>query len=410
MTIQIVRNTVAADRSAHPRQTILSLEGAQAALAEISTWPGYEVTPMRELTPVSEACRVRSVFYKDEASRFGLSSFKALGGTYAVARLLQRRVSEQLGRAVSTVELASGAHSAITRTLTVVSATDGNHGRAVAAGAAMFGCSSVILIHSGVSAAREQAIAARGAHVIRIDGNYDDSVRAAAHMAIQDGWALIADTSSDGGEAACVDVMHGYTVMVAEALDQISALGSEQPSHIFVQGGVGGLAAAACAYTWLSLAESAPIVIVVEPELADCLYQSAKAGIPTPSTGNLDTVMAGLSCGEVSEYAWHILREGAEFFQLISDDEAIAAMRLLADEDRAGAPIVAGESAGAGLAGFMAAAADPQTRRALRLDPASRILLFGTEGATDPELYATLLGRPATDDGAAPASPAITKG
>jgi diaminopropionate ammonia-lyase len=214
-------------------------------------------------------------------------------------------------------------------------------------------------------------------------------------MAAQDGWFLIADTSSHHGEDACADVMHGYTVMVAEALEQIAALGAEPPSHIFVQGGVGGLAAAACAYSWLALGERAPIVVVVEPDRADCLYQSAIAGKPTPSSGDLNTVMAGLSCGEVSEYAWRILREGAEFFQTVTDGEGIAVMRLLADESRAGARIVAGESAGAGLAGLMAAATDPEARRTLRLDPTSHILVFGTEGATDPELYATLLGRSA---------------
>ncbi len=395
MVLHIVRNAAAANRRTRPRQTVLSLEGAQAARAEISTWPGYEVTPMRELTPVASTCRVRSILYKDEASRFGLGSFKALGGAYAVARLLQERVGEKLGRPVSTAELASGAHAATTRAVTVVSATDGNHGRSVAAGAAMFGCRSVILIHAGVSEAREQAIAARGAQVIRIDGNYDDTVRAAYRMAAQDGWALIADTSGHGGEGACADVMHGYTVMVAEALEQVSGLGQEPPSHIFVQGGVGGLAATACAYSWLMLAERAPIVVVVEPERADCLYQSAKAGRPTRATGDLNTVMACLSCGEVSEYAWRILSEGAEFFQTITDSEGIAVMRLLADEGRAGARIVAGESAGAGLAGLIAAATDQQARRTLRLEPSSRILVFGTEGATDPELYAALLAHPA---------------
>jgi diaminopropionate ammonia-lyase len=395
MAFQIFRNDAAADRPEGPRQTIISPEGAHAARAEITTWPGYEMTPVHTLAPVAASCGVRSVFYKDEAPRFGLGSFKALGGAYAVARLLQRRVGEQLGRPVSTAELTSGVHRAITRTFTAVSATDGNHGRSVAAGAAMFGCQSVILIHAGVSEGRERAIAARGARVIRIEGNFDDSVRAASRLATRDGWALVADTSSHGGEAACIDVMHGYTVMVGEALDQISAQGAEPPTHVFVQGGVGGLAAAACAHTWHVLAAQAPTVVVVEPERADCLFQSALAGRPTPSVRDLNTVMAGLACGEVSEFAWQVLSEGAEFFATISDSAAIAAMRLLADENQVGARIVAGESAGAGLAGFMAASADSQTRRTLRLEPTSRILVFGTEGATDPELYATLLGRAA---------------
>lgn len=396
MTVQIVQNTAAADRPPRPRQRILTLEGALAARTEISTWPGYQTTPLLELKPIAATSAIRNVFYKDEASRLGLGSFKALGGAYAVARMLQRHVGEQLGRPVTTSELASGAHAAISRTLTVVSATDGNHGRSVAAGATLFGCQSVILIHAGVSLAREHAIAARGARVIRMQGTYDDTVREASRMAAQDGWALIADTSSHRGEGACADVMHGYTVMVAEALEQIAAQGHEPPSHIFVQGGVGGLAAAACAYSWLVLGQRAPIVVVVEPDRADCLYQSAKAGRPTRSAGDLNTVMAGLSCGEVSEYAWQILAEGAEFFQTITDSEGIAVMRLLANEVCAGARIVAGESAGAGLAGLIAAAADPQARRMTRLESASRILVFGTEGATDPDLYAALLGRSAT--------------
>jgi diaminopropionate ammonia-lyase len=396
MAVKLFRNAAASNRPARPRQTLLSLEGAKTARAEISSWPGYDITPIHELTPIATTCGISSVLYKDEASRFGLGSFKALGGAYAVARLLQQRVGQQLGRPVSTAELASGEHATVTRTLTVVCATDGNHGRSVAAGATMFGCRSVILIHAGVSGAREKAIADRGAQVLRIDGNYDDSVRAAARMAAEGGWALIADTSDEGGgeqaNQGCIDVMHGYTVMIAEALEQISALGHEPPSHLFVQGGVGGLAAAACAYSWLLLADRAPIVVVVEPDRADCLFQSAKARRPTRSAGDLNTVMAGLSCGEVSEYAWRILSEGAEFFQTITDNEGIAVMRLLADERRAGARIVAGESAGAGLAGFLAVAANPQARRTLRLEPASRILVFGTEGATDPELYHSLLG------------------
>jgi diaminopropionate ammonia-lyase len=396
MTTQIVRNGAAADRPALARQTVLSLEGALEARAEISTWPGYEMTPLRELAPVAAACGVRSILYKDEAPRFGLGSFKALGGAYAVARLLQRRLGAQLGRPVSTAELAGGAHAAITSTFTVVSATDGNHGRSVAAGAAMFGCRSVILIHAGVSEGRERAIAARGAHVIRIDGNFDDAVREASRLATQDGWALVADTSSDGANAACIDVMHGYTVMIAEALEQIAAQSGEPPTHIFVQGGVGGLAAAVCAHSWRVLGKRAPIMVVVEPERADCLYQSAKAGRPTPASGDQNTVMACLACGEISELAWRVLSEGAEFFLTIPDSAAISAMRLLADEAQAGARIVAGESAGAGLAGLVAVAKDPRARSTLRLAPASRILLFGTEGATDPALYAALLGRPAT--------------
>src|SRR5262249_40588185 len=157
-------------------------------------------------------------------------------------------------------------------------------------------------------------------------------------LATQDGWSLVADTSSEGAEAACLDIMHGYTVMVAEAFDELSQ--SCAPTHVFVQGGVGGLAAAVCAYAWQTFGEHAQTQTIVEPERADCLFQSALAGPPTKASGNLDTVMAGLSCGEVSEIAWRVLARGADFFMTISDDAAIEAMRLLADKKRAGFSIV----------------------------------------------------------------------
>jgi len=391
MALQITRNRALSPRGSEAFEDVISLTGAHAAQSEISTWPGYAVTPLYDLAPVASACGIDHVFYKDEASRFGLGSFKALGGAYAVARLLQRRVQDRLGRPVPISELARGDHRTITQSLTVVSATDGNHGRSVAAGAARFGCRSVILVHAAVSESRKQAIEVLGADVIRLAGDYDDTVREAARLSSQDGWSLVADTSSAGDEEACIDIMHGYTVMVAEAFDQLSQSSHAAPTHIFVQGGVGGLAAAVCAHAWQVFGEDAPIQVVVEPERADCLFQSARVGAPTKATGDLKTIMAGLSCGEVSELAWRVLERGAEFFMTIPDQAAVDAMRLLADKARAGTAIIAGESAGAGLAGLIAAATDLSARTELRLDRRSRVLLFGTEGATDPALYQALV-------------------
>lgn len=392
MEFQITRNRALSPGGSGAFDDVISLAGTQAAWSEISAWPGYAVTPLYDLMPVARACGVDHVFYKDEASRFGLGSFKALGGAYAVARLLQRQLQDRLGRPVAIAELARGDHRRITQSLTVVSATDGNHGRSVAAGAAWFGCRSVILVHAEVSEGRKQAIETLGAEVIRLAGNYDDTVREAARLARQDGWSLVADTSSRGDETACVDIMHGYTVMVAEAFEQLSRSLRRRPTHIFVQGGVGGLAAAVCAHAWQVFGAQAPIQVIVEPERADCLFQSALAGAPAKAMGDLKTIMAGLSCGEVSELAWRVLGRGVEFFMTIPDQAAIDAMRLLADPVRARTPIIAGESAGAGLAGLMLAAADPAAKAALRLDRQSRVLLFGTEGATDPALYKSLIG------------------
>lgn len=394
--MSLFHNTVAIRRKLQPSRPIITLDGTREAQLAISSCRNYQVTPLRELAPLAETLGISRVYYKDEADRFGLESFKALGGAYAVGKMLQRKVSNKLGFAVSFEGLATGVYKHSTQSVTVIAATDGNHGRAVAAGASMFGCRSIIVLHAGVSKARELAIASRGAEIIRVQGNYDDSVREAARLAIQEGWKLIADTSSAGGEQACLDIMHGYTVLFAEALDQLEERNAEPLTHLFVQGGVGGLAAAACAYTWNSLGGEAPIVVVVEPERADCLFQSATAGEPRLSSGNLNTVMAGLACGEVSELAWTVLHEGAEFFMTIADSDAIAVMRLLADPKRVGVCIVAGESAGAGLAGLLSAMSDAETQRQLRLDSRSNVLVIGTEGATDPDIYQVLVGRPHT--------------
>jgi diaminopropionate ammonia-lyase len=392
MAFQLTRNRGLTPRVSGAFDDVISPSGASAAKAEMSTWPGYTVTPLYDLRPVAGACGVEHVFYKDEATRFGLGSFKALGGVYAVARLLQRQVQDRLGRRIAIAELARGDHRAITHALTVVAATDGNHGRSVAAGATRFGCCCVILVHAEVSEARKQAIESLGAQVIRVAGDYDDAVREAAHLSSQDGWSLVADTSRTGNEAACIDIMHGYTVMVAEAFDQLSQSSRGPPTHTFVQGGVGGLAAAVCAYAWQVFGEHAPLHVVVEPERADCLFQSALSGAPTRATGDLKTVMAGLSCGEVSAIAWRVLGRGADFFMTIPDHAAVDAMRLLADKTRAGFPIIAGESAGAGLAGLLAVCTDAGATAELRLNRESRVLLFGTEGATDPALYQALVG------------------
>jgi len=402
MVFQITRNRALPPRGSGAVEDVLSRTGAQAARSEISAWPGYAVTPLYDLAPVAGACGVDHVFYKDEASRFGLGSFKALGGAYAVARLLQRRVQDRLGRPVAIAELARGDHLRITQSLTVVSATDGNHGRSVAAGAAWFGCRCVILVHEDVSEGRKQAIELLGAHVIRLAGDYDDTVREAARLSNRDGWSLVADTSGAGDEAACIDIMHGYTVMVAEAFDQLPSSRRAPPTHIFVQGGVGGLAAAVSAHAGQVFGDQAPILVIVEPERADCLFQSALAGVPTKATGDLKTIMAGLACGEVSELAWRVLEHGAEFFMTIPDQAAVDAMRLLADTVQAGTAIIAGESAGAGLAGLMLVSADPEAKAELRLDRHSRVLLFGTEGATDRALYTKLMAGLTGPAGVAP--------
>ena len=191
------------------------------------------------------------------------------------------------------------------------------------------------------------------------------------------------------------DVMQGYTVMVDEAVQQLS--NDERPTHVFIQGGVGGLAAAVSDQLWETYGAERPRVIVVEPDQAACLYESAKAGKPVAVHGDLETIMAGLACGEVSLLAWEVLEEAADDFMTVTDAAAADCMRLLANGDAGDAPFVAGESAVAGLAGLIQAVNDPALKTVLGLDSDSRILLFGSEGATDPAVYTHIVGRSAEE-------------
>ena len=375
------------------RREILSQPALEVARTEIQNWPGYAVTPLHELKALARQMNVASVHYKDEGSRFGLGSFKALGGAYAVARLLCQLVGEQLSRRVSRAELLAAPCRELTKAITVTCATDGNHGRSVAWGAQLLGCQCVIYIHANVSEGRRQAIEHYGAKVIRTSGNYDDAVRQADRDAKSIGRYVISDTSYEGYMEVPRDVMQGYQLMVEEAAQQMD----EMPTHVFIQGGVGGLAAAVCGYFWERFGKARPRVIVVEPERADCLMQSARNGKITAVLGDLDTLMAGLACGEVSLLAWKILETGADAFVVVSDQAAIDTMRLLASPSRGDIPIVAGESAVAGLAAAIGVAKNASQRTALKLDDRSRLLFFGTERDTDPVLYAQLVGRSSED-------------
>lgn len=373
------------------RSEILGADALALAQRELSQWQGYAVTPLHSLPALAQAMGVAAVHYKDEGSRFGLGSFKALGGAYAVARLLCRELGAQLGRTLTTQDLLSPEVRALCAGITVTCATDGNHGRSVAWGAQLFGCRCVIYIHATVSEGRKDAIAHYGAQVVRTAGNYDDAVRQADLDAKAQGRFVISDTSYPGYMDVPRDVMQGYQLMVEEAAQQLA----ERPTHIFVQAGVGGLAAAVCGYFWERDAGDRPIYVVVEPDKADCLTQSAKAGQLTAVTGDIDTLMAGLACGEVSHLAWEILEKGTDAFCVIQDDAAVAAMRLLAHPLGNDPIIVAGESAVAGVAAAIAASQSEAARQVLGLQADSRILFFGSEAATDPALYAELVGESA---------------
>ncbi|WP_085907791.1 diaminopropionate ammonia-lyase [Kiloniella majae] len=350
---------------------------------EIMTWDGYVATPLHRLENLAQSLNLQSILYKDEGPRFGLGSFKALGGAYAAAKVLQRELRNKFNEQVSLPDLRSGKYASLTKAITLVSATDGNHGRSLAWGAQKFGSECKIYIHAEVSEERAKAMRSYGADVIRIDGDYDDSVRIAKTDAEKNGWFIVSDTSWESYTQPPTDVMAGYGVMTDEITQELSS----PPSHVFLQGGVGGLAASVCAALRQKWGKDSPRVIIVEPDLANCLYASAIKDTLTSVYITEETIMAGLSCGEPSPLAWNILREEASDFLSIPDRLIAPSMKLLAKPVGNDPAIVAGESAVAGLAAIIVIAQDEALRKSLGIDTTSQILLIGSEGATDKVLY-----------------------
>lgn len=382
------------ERYGELRGSILHRVGFDAAMTEISGWPDYQVTALHTLPALAKDLGIQALYYKDESTRFGLKSFKALGGAYAVFRFIQHSVAAQYdGYLPNPQEILSGKYAHIISTLTVTCATDGNHGRSVAWGAQLFGCHCVIYIHATVSEGRRAAIARYGAEVIRVKGNYDDSVQHAATQAAEQGWTVVSDTTYEGYRDIPIDVMHGYGVMSREIIAQFES----PPTHVLVQAGVGALAASVCAAFWQAWGSQRPIFIMIEPEQADCFFQSGQVGEPVAVRGALDTVMAGLACGEVSPVAWEILKNGVDHYTTLSDVFALDAMRVLASPQGQDPTIVSGETGSTGLGLLRAANQHCTLWAALGLDAHSRVLLIGSEGDTDPTIYKEVVGRSANE-------------
>ena len=274
-------------------------------------------------------------------------------------------------------------------------ATAGNHGRAVAWAARTFGCRAVIYIPESVSPGRAEAMADLGAEIVRAPGLYEESLARALADAAANGWHLVSDTAGEDFTGTQLDILNGYTMLMDEALGQLPAGASV--THVFVQGGVGGLCAGTLAHLWETIGAGRPRFVVVEPETAACLYLSAVNGRPSVFPGDCASVMACLACAEVNVPAWRVLEKGADAFITIADAAAVAGMRVLAGGAGGDAPVVAGESGAAATAGLLAAAADGASRDALGLDTESRVLVVGSEGATDPALYERIVGRAPQD-------------
>ena len=377
-------------------EEILDAASFAEAKREISAWPGYAPTPLVPLAGLADALGVGEVHYKDEGQRFGLKSFKALGGAYAVLKVLRRELAGRNIRINGVADLLAADHRSVTSAITVCCATDGNHGRSVAWAAQMFGCGCVIYLHEGVSAGRESEIAAYGAQIRRVPGSYDDSIRIVVDDAAAQGWFVVSDTSWDGYEEVPAWVMQGYMVMADEIVQQLPGAEAGQenaPSHLFIQGGVGGLAAGVAGQLWRHWGAARPRTVVVEPERADCIARSMRAGEPAPVPGDVETFMACLAAAEMSPLAWQILRDSADEALIIADEAAAETMRILADGVGGDRPIVAGESGCAATAALIAVCGDAAARETLGLGPEARVLVIGSEGATDSEIYRQVVGR-----------------
>lgn len=375
-------------------RAVMSIARAHESREWLSHWPELtrEATPLLSLAGLARSLGVARIDLKDESKRASLGSFKALGAPIALVRLIQRQWPQ---KNFTAKDLFLGRQARALQDFTVISATDGNHGRALAAAAHDIGCRCVIVLHKNVSVERERSIASHGATIVRIAGNYDASVEEAARLAGENGWFVVSDTSYDGYEEIPRDVMQGYGTIPAEILEQRGAEARDgcPYTHVFLQGGVGGMAAGVASYLWERYGARRPTFIVVEPQQADCLYQSAIRGQAANATGSVDSVMAGLACGETSPLAWRFLQPSMDFFLTIEDDEAIAAMRTLAAGNEADMPLVSGESGVAGLAGLTHLVRDADLRRQTGLGIDASVLLLSTEGATAPSVYQQWVGK-----------------
>ena len=370
---------------------LTSPEATEAAHRFHRSLAGYAPTPLVSLPAQAARLGIGSLWVKDESHRFGLNAFKGLGGSYAIAAYLCQElgipVDEHSFAALTTPE----AKARLGRK-TFVTATDGNHGRGVAWAARIFGHDSVVYMPKGSAPERLENIRAQGAQAEITDLNYDDAVRLASRMAQEKGWILIQDTAWEGYEAVPTHIMQGYTTLaweVAQTLDQ-------PPTHLFLQAGVGSVAGAVAGYFAALWGDRRPVTVIVEPDRADCLYRTAKAddGRLHFVTGDMDSMMAGLCCGEPCTVSWEFLKGVADGFVSCGDHYAARGMQLLGKPLGNDPAVVSGES-GAVTAGVLEGLMTEERlagfREKLGLDESSRVLLISTEGDTDRENYRRIL-------------------
>ena len=334
------------------------------AIRSISSWKTYKPTPLLKLNKLNEELKFKEIYYKDEDKRFNLKSFKALGGAFAVDKIASEK-----------------------KNITVATATAGNHGRSVAWGAQRLGIKCKIFISEFVSESRAEAMRKLNADVIRVKGNYDNSLKECIKQSEENNWEIIQDVSWDGYKEVPKLIMAGYTIMVKEILDNIK---SNSITHVFLQAGVGGMAAAIIA-GFAKLSKNIPKFIVVEPENADCVFKSIQNNRPTSIDIKKETIIGGMSCGDVSSIAWEILKNSANYCVTIPDEAISSAVALLAEGRLSNEKIIAGECAVPGVIALIGAYNNKDYLNKLNLNSDSKVLLFGCEGLTDKTMYEKLL-------------------
>lgn len=357
------------------------------------SFKNYEATPLQNLSDLANYYGVSGIYVKDESYRFGLNAFKVLGGSYAMGKYLADLLEVPIEE-LTFEKLKSSEVKEKLGEITFTTATDGNHGRGVAWAAQQLGQKSVVYMPKGSSLSRLNNIKACGAEASITDLNYDDAVRLSLEQAEKNGWIIVQDTAWEGYEDIPTWIMQGYATMASEALEQLNNLGVEKPTHIFVQAGVGSLAGAMQGFFASIYNDDRPITVIVEPNKAECIYKSAVAGELKIVTGDMDTIMAGLACGEPNPIGWNILRDYADMFISCPDYVAAKGMRILGNPLGNDPRVVSGESGAVtlGILSYIMQSDElKELRDQLKIDKNSKILFFNTEGDTDPERYRSIV-------------------
>ena len=344
----------------------LSKKEIDNAYSSISKWEGYNPTPLISLNKLSKELNLNNIYYKDENKRFDLKSFKALGGAYAVEKVTQGN-----------------------KDIVVATATAGNHGRSVAWGARRLGLKCKIFISEFVSDARGQAMADLGADVIKVKGNYEKSLMECIKQSTENNWQIVQDVAWKDYMQVPTYTMAGYTVMMKEIVDQIN---NEKISHIILQAGVGGMAGAMVAGIARYL-DNVPVTIVVEPDSAACVLESIKTGKIEKIDIKRESLMGGMSCGEVSLVPWEILKNSVKYCISLPDDDIAKTMKLLGNSSFGNTKIIAGENAVPGVISLIASCEDEKIKKMIQLDKDSSVLLIGCEGDTDEKMYKELINQ-----------------